>query len=311
MNKLKYLLPFILFSTVVLNSFAQNGFIVEYYNGTDFNRKVATKYCPDINFYWDFNSDIDGLNTVSFSAKFYGKIIAPETGKYKIGFVVDDGVRLWINDKMIIDAWALNNKVFYSKNYVMEESKTYDIRIEYFNGMLEGKLELKWQLPNTKTFEIINSEYLADISTNKRTVIKPIVDTIVKIIPQKPIQTPPKPKPIPEKPIQDTIKNYIPKNILFKQSTSIMIGKSEEELALLASFLKRFPTLKVSIEGHTDVMGNAVLNQKLSEQRALAVLKHLSSLGIENNRLNAIGYGGTKTIYKTNGENRRVEFIIN
>lgn len=309
MNKLKYLLLFILFSTVVLNSFAQNGFIVEYYNGTDFNRKLVTKYCPDINFYWDFNSDIEGLNTVSFSAKFYGKIIAPETGKYKIGFIVDDGVRLWINDKLIIDAWALNNKVFYSKNYVMEEGKTYDFRIEYFNGMLEGKLELRWQLPNTKTFDIINSEYLTDISSNKRMVIKPIVDTIVKIIPQKTIQI--QPKPIQEKPIQDTIKNYIPKNILFKQSTSIMIGKSSEELALLASFLKRFPALKVKIEGHTDVMGNAVLNQKLSEQRALAVLKHLCELGIESNRLNAVGYGGTKPIYKTNGENRRVEFIIN
>ena len=311
MTKLKYLLSFILFSTVVLNSFAQNGFIVEYYNGTDFNRKVATKYCPDINFYWDFNTDIDDLYAEKFSAKFYGKIIAPETGKYKIGFVVDDGVRLWINDKLIIDAWALNNKVFYSKNYVMEEGETYDFRIEYFNGMLEGKLELRWQLPNTKTFDIINSEYLEDISTNKRTVLKPIVDTTVKIIPQKPIQIQPKPKPITEKPIQDTIKNYIPKNILFKQSTSIMIGKSEEELALLASFLKRFPALKVSIEGHTDIMGNVVLNQKLSEQRAQAVLKHLCSLGIDSNRLIAVGYGGTKPIYNTNGENRRVEFIIN
>ncbi len=153
--------------------------------------------------------------------------------------MVDDGVRLWINNKMLIDNWKLNNKVFFSKNYFMEEGKTYDLKIEYFNGMREGKLELKWQLPNSNTFEIINSEFLADISFNKRTVLKPIIDSIVQIVPKKIVQI--QPKPVVEKPIEDTIKNYIPKNILFKQSTSIMIGKSEEELALLANFLKRFP----------------------------------------------------------------------
>lgn len=292
-----------------MNSNAQNGFIVEYFNGTDFNSKVTTKYCPDINFYWDYNTDIDGLNSVSFSAKFYGKIIAPETGKYKIGFVVDDGVRLWINNKMVFDNWKMNNKVFNSFNYFMEENSVYDIRIDYFNGMLEGKLELKWLLPSSNTFEIINSEYLADISLNKRTVLKPVVDTITKIIPKKPVPTPP--KILVEKPIEDTIKNYIPKNILFKQSTSIMIGKSGEELALLASFLKRFPTLKVSIEGHTDVFGNAELNQKLSEQRAIVVLKQLCALGIDSNRLTAKGFGGTKPVNQTHLQNRRVEFIIN
>lgn len=309
MKKLKYFYLFICSVIFLVNSNAQNGFIVEYFNGTDFDRKVATKYCPEINFYWDYNTDIDGLNSVSFSAKFYGKIIAPETGKYKIGFVVDDGVRLWINDKMVFDNWKMNNKVFNSFHYFMEEDSVYDIRIEYFNGMLEGKLELKWLLPSAKTFEIINSEYLADISLNKRTVLKPMVDTIAKIIPKKPVTI--TPKILVEKPIEDTIKNYIPKNILFKQSTSIMIGKSGEELALLASFLKRFPSLKVSIEGHTDVFGNADLNQKLSEQRAMVVLKHLCALGIDSNRLTAKGFGGTKPVNQTHLQNRRVEFIIN
>jgi len=309
MKKLNHFYLLICCVICSLNLHAQKGFIVEYFNGTDFDRKVATKYCPDVNFYWDYNTNIDGLYSVSFSAKFYGKIIAPETGNYKIGFVVDDGVRLWINDKMVFDNWRMNNKVFNSFNYFMEEDKIYDFRIEYFNGMLEGKLELKWLLPSSNTFEIINSEYLADISLNKRTVLKPMVDTIVKIIPKKTAPIPP--KPLVEKPIEDTIKNYIPRNILFKQSTSIMIGKSGEELALLASFLKRFPTLKVRIEGHTDVFGNADLNQKLSEQRAMVVLKQLCTLGIDSSRLTAKGFGGTKPINQTHLQNRRVEFIIN
>ncbi|MFY7733121.1 MAG: PA14 domain-containing protein [Bacteroidia bacterium] len=306
---LKFYLFILLKMLALTAALGQKGFIIEYYNGTEFNTKVTTKYSPDVNFYWDFNSEIENLNSEYFSIKCFGKIVAPETGKYKIGFIVDDGVRLWINDKKIIDAWNLNNKVFYATNYYFEKDKIYDIRIDYFNGMREGKLEFKWKKPSSNSIEIIKNDNLLDITANKRE-IKPIkLDSIVPIknITVITKQT----KPILNKPISDTIAKYIPKNILFKQSTSEMIGKSEEELALLASFLKRFPLLNVSIEGHTDTNGDARLNQKLSEDRALAVLLQLCKLGIDKNRLTAKGFGGTKSINDANSQNRRVEFIIN
>ena len=74
-------------------------------------------------------------------------------------------------------------------------------------------------------------------------------------------------------------------------------------------------TLKVSIEGHTDNAGNPADNQKLSEERANAVLLYLVTQGVEKNRLVAKGFGATKPIADNSTEtnmakNRRTEFVI-
>ncbi|HUX95737.1 MAG TPA: OmpA family protein [Bacteroidales bacterium] len=78
--------------------------------------------------------------------------------------------------------------------------------------------------------------------------------------------------------------------------------------------LSEHPDIKVSIEGHTDSAGDGELNKKLSEERALTVLKQLQSMGINEERLTSKGYGESKPV-ETNdtpegkAANRRVEFI--
>ena len=72
--------------------------------------------------------------------------------------------------------------------------------------------------------------------------------------------------------------------------------------------------VKFSIEGHTDSDGDNDFNQKLSEDRAEAVLKQLVSMGIKNERLTSKGYGETKPIDNNKSaegkaNNRRVEFV--
>ena len=82
---------------------------------------------------------------------------------------------------------------------------------------------------------------------------------------------------------------------------------------MLYSFLIKFPQLKISIEGHTENVGNDSLNLKLSENRAKTVMNYLISKGINRERLKAKGFGGTKPLKNVNlktSQNRRVEFII-
>lgn len=72
--------------------------------------------------------------------------------------------------------------------------------------------------------------------------------------------------------------------------------------------------LKLTIEGHTDNVGNAASNQSLSEKRAAAVVAYLSAQGIDAGRLSAKGLGATKPA-DTNDtpegrqNNRRVELV--
>ena len=67
--------------------------------------------------------------------------------------------------------------------------------------------------------------------------------------------------------------------------------------------------------GHTDNVGDAVANTKLSEQRAQAVVDYLIKKGISETRLTSQGFGGSRPITNENtveghARNRRVEFII-
>jgi OOP family OmpA-OmpF porin len=76
--------------------------------------------------------------------------------------------------------------------------------------------------------------------------------------------------------------------------------------------LKKNPTLKVEVQGHTDNRGSAAYNQRLSEKRAQAVMQYLSNAGIARYRLTAVGYGFSRpavpnTTPENMATNRRVE----
>jgi len=78
--------------------------------------------------------------------------------------------------------------------------------------------------------------------------------------------------------------------------------------------LRDNPDLHVTVEGHTDSVGSAAYNQKLSERRAQAVKRYLVRQGIESNRISAVGYGKSRPIASNDtdegrAQNRRAEIV--
>jgi outer membrane protein OmpA-like peptidoglycan-associated protein len=105
------------------------------------------------------------------------------------------------------------------------------------------------------------------------------------------------------------------KNIFFKTGSYELIPKSFSSLDGVVQILKENPSLKLSIEGHTDNVGTPLSNQTLSENRAKAVMQYFISKGIDRSRLSAAGYGQSKPIDENNTEegranNRRVELKL-
>lgn len=83
----------------------------------------------------------------------------------------------------------------------------------------------------------------------------------------------------------------------------------------LAATLQRCPSATVVIGGHTDAVGDASANQRLSEARANAVLGFLTQAGVDPARLSAVGYGATRPVAGNDTEagrarNRRIEFVV-
>lgn len=127
---------------------AQNGLKGEYFRGKNFERKVLTRVDPQINFYWDHVAPAPGMPMTDYSIRWTGRITAPKTGEYTFSAMVDDGLRLWVGGVKVIDAWGPHDHESVSGQVAMKEGKTYDIRIEYFNGILEGQIQLHWEIPD-------------------------------------------------------------------------------------------------------------------------------------------------------------------
>ncbi len=327
----------------------QSGMIGEYYNGTNFEEKVLTRIDPLINFNWFQRSPAPGVRQSYFSVRWTGKLLAPTSGKYEFSAQVDDGIRVWVGNRKIIDGWQLHDNANFKGSVTLQAGKFYELRVDYFNAMLEGTINLLWEVPEeSKPFFgssakpiPIGGQYL--FQTIPRA--KPVKTTPppVKVVSQTPKPTQQN-KPIKEiKPVAATAppkitptttpitqekqsengtfnqlevgKALILKNVFFEQSKYVLLPESYPELDKLVRTMQQNPTIRIEISGHTDNIGDPRLNVSLSEFRARVVMNYLTRQGISENRIETKGYGGTRPLAGNATEsqreqNRRVEFVV-
>jgi peptidoglycan-associated lipoprotein len=104
-------------------------------------------------------------------------------------------------------------------------------------------------------------------------------------------------------------------NIYFDYDKSVIRDDAKPVLETNAAWLKRFPTIKILIEGHCDERGTEEYNLALGEKRAKAALDYLVMLGIPADRMKTISYGKSQPIDPGHNEaawqqNRRDQFTI-
>ncbi len=109
----------------------------------------------------------------------------------------------------------------------------------------------------------------------------------------------------------DTLNGYA-KSIYFNFNKATFKPGVTDILDKVVEVMQKYNKVNFAIEGHTDSVGSAVYNQKMSQRRANAVLNYLVKKGISTNRLSAKGFGKDKPVAtnKTKegrAENRRVE----
>lgn len=134
-----------------------------------------------------------------------------------------------------------------------------------------------------------------------------IADTPVVVVPPQP--------PADEFEQMKVGESMVLKNIFFDFDKSDLLPASFPELNKLVGLMKKYPKMKVEIAGHTDYKGSVEYNQRLSHERANAVVQYLISQGISASRLTWVGHGKSKPIADNTTDegrqlNRRVEFTI-
>ena len=107
----------------------------------------------------------------------------------------------------------------------------------------------------------------------------------------------------------------LPDGVTFATGSYTISPGFRDLLDRVAGSLRQYPNSLIDVYGHTDTVGSATSNQRLSEQRAQAVANYLISQGVSSSRVRWMGFGETRLKVSTGDNvneplNRRVEIKI-
>ncbi len=130
-----------------LNYNNTEGLQAEYFTNITLNGAATIKRIDkSINFHWTLYGPDPTIPVDFYSVRWTGQLNAPATGTYKIGLEGNDGYRLFIDSKLIIDNWKKQTFTTSLADFSFEKGKQYDIRIEFFEPNGNATIKLIWNI---------------------------------------------------------------------------------------------------------------------------------------------------------------------
>jgi beta-glucosidase len=123
----------------------EGGLVGEYFsNITLAGKPILTRTDAAVDFRWTLYSPHPDLPFGFYSVRWSGKLKAPGTGLYKIGIEGNDGYRLFLNGRLVIDNWKKRGYSSILEDYRFEAGKEYAIRVEFFESSGPAWFKLVW-----------------------------------------------------------------------------------------------------------------------------------------------------------------------
>ncbi|WNS41272.1 glycosyl hydrolase [Paenibacillus sp. MMS20-IR301] len=123
----------------------------EYFGNTELSgAPLLTRTDSRIDFNWHGDSPAATIGEDSFSVRWTGTIKPLYSEKYTFTASSDDGIRVWIGGKLIIDSWKKQSGISREGSIVLSAATAYDIKVEYFENYGDASVRLMWQSPSQK-----------------------------------------------------------------------------------------------------------------------------------------------------------------
>ena len=319
----------------------QTGLTGEYFNGPNFEQKAFTRTDAQVAFDWNGQTPAPGVQREYFSVRWTGKLYAPASGKYQFSATADDGVRVWVGGRQVINEWRKQDDSRFVGEIVLKAKQTYDLKVEYYNDWKGSVIYLFWKTPvdpriaATTLYEMIPAHYLTPPPVRPAKATVAVVKPLVKSVDKPALVAAGKPRtnriilPVQRKsgPIfrlsgqlatvvamPEPVGNFSRltagetitlHNVFFGQSEYSLLPESHAELDKLLRALQASSSVQVEVAGHTDNVGDPRLNVALSENRAKVVAHYLTRRGIAPDRITAKGYGGARPVADNKAEDGR------
>lgn len=127
------------------------GLAVQYFSGVDFDRPAGATVDERIEHNWpgpplaNPPPGLDGFD--DFSARWEGTLTAPETGPYELGVEYDDGARLFLDGKLLVEDWSYGPKRYRGATIALERGQQVKLKAEFHQGKQERYFRLGWRTP--------------------------------------------------------------------------------------------------------------------------------------------------------------------
>ena len=135
------------------------GLIGNYYDNTDFTNPKVSRLDPTVNFDWGNGSPDPLIGVDTFSVRWAGQIQPLYSETYTFYTTTDDGVRLWVNNQLLIDKWIDQGPTEWSGTIALTAEVKYDTKMEYYENGGGAVAQLSWSSP-TQPKEIIPQSQL-------------------------------------------------------------------------------------------------------------------------------------------------------
>ncbi len=121
-----------------------DGLTGEYFDNIDFTNRLLVRTDSTVNFNWGNNSPATQINADTFSVRWTGKIKPQFTETYTFTTTADDGVRFYVDGKLIIDNWVDQPATSKTGTISLEAGRLYDIKLEYYERTGLASASLAW-----------------------------------------------------------------------------------------------------------------------------------------------------------------------
>ncbi len=123
------------------------GLQAEYFKGTDLQgTPVLKRVDQTIDFDYVATAPSDEIGTQNFSVRWAGFVVPKKSGDYDIGFTGDDGFRVWVDGKLIVEDWTTHGAETKSAKVPLEAGHKYPVKLEYFQGGGGAIAKFVWSL---------------------------------------------------------------------------------------------------------------------------------------------------------------------
>ena len=125
------------------------GLSAEYFLGADFQKPAVSRTDTAIAFDWGTRSPAPEIRPDSFSVRWTGRLLTTRPGKYRFTTLADDGVRLWIGGKRILEDWRQHAPEYHSVAVELPGQTALDFRFEFYEAIGGASVRLNWMEPKT------------------------------------------------------------------------------------------------------------------------------------------------------------------